>query len=96
MAIETKTNSNATRKKVRIKKIIERLKKAHPDAKLDLDFANPLELLIALILAAQARDDLVNRVTVRSFQEIPDGGRLCQRDAAEIGRTSPQNQLLSE
>jgi endonuclease III len=69
MAIETKKNSNATRKKVRIKKIIERLKKAHPDAKLDLDFTNPLELLVALILAAQARDDLVNRVTMDLFKK---------------------------
>jgi endonuclease III len=49
--------------KVRVGKIIEVLKRTHPDAKLDLDFANPLELLIALILAAQARDDLVNQVT---------------------------------
>jgi endonuclease-3 len=69
MASERKNKSNATRKKVRIKKIIERLKKAHPDAKLDLDFTNPLELLIALILAAQARDDLVNRVTADLFKK---------------------------
>jgi endonuclease III len=69
MAAATKTNSNAARKKARIKRIIERLEKAHPDAKLDLDFASPLELLIALILAAQARDDLVNRVTVDLFKK---------------------------
>jgi endonuclease III len=54
--------------KARIKKIIDRLEKIHPDAKLDLDFTNPLELLIALILAAQARDDLVNKVTVELFK----------------------------
>jgi endonuclease-3 len=54
--------------KARIKKIIDRLDKIHPDAKLDLDFTNPLELLIALILAAQARDDLVNKVTVEMFK----------------------------
>jgi endonuclease III len=69
MAAATKLNSNAARKKVRIKQIIKRLEKAHPDAKLDLDFTNPLELLIALILAAQARDDLVNRVTVDLFKK---------------------------
>ena len=68
MATETKANSSA-RKKVQVKKIIERLEKVHPDAKLDLDFTNPLELLIALILAAQARDDLVNRVTVDLFKK---------------------------
>ena len=47
--------------------IIEELNRAHPDAKLDLNFSNPLELLIALILAAQARDDLVNQVTAQIF-----------------------------
>ena len=54
--------------KARITKIIDQLEKIHPDAKLDLDFTNPLELLIALILAAQARDDLVNKVTVELFK----------------------------
>ena len=53
--------------KARVKKIISKLNRAHPDAKLDLDFSNPLELLIALILAAQARDDLVNQVTAQLF-----------------------------
>jgi endonuclease III len=60
--------SKIGRQKARVKKIIGRLEKAHPDAKLDLDFANPLELLIALILAAQARDDLVNKVTIELFK----------------------------
>ena len=58
----------ATNEKTDIKKLIARLEKVHPDAKLDLDFTNPLELLIALILAAQARDDLVNKVTVDLFK----------------------------
>jgi endonuclease-3 len=69
MAAAIKSDSNAARKKARIKQIMKRLDKAHPDAKLDLDFTNPLELLIALILAAQARDDLVNRVTVDLFKK---------------------------
>lgn len=63
-----KDNSVATNEKTDIKKLIARLEKVHPDAKLDLDFTNPLELLIALILAAQARDDLVNKVTVDLFK----------------------------
>lgn len=52
----------------RVKRILTRLEKIHPDAKLALDFTNPLELLIALILAAQARDDLVNKITVDLFR----------------------------
>jgi endonuclease-3 len=61
----------AANKKIDVKKLIARLEKAHADAKLDLDFTNPLELLIALILAAQARDDLVNKVTVALFKTNP-------------------------
>lgn len=54
-------------KRGRTRKIIAALKKTHPDAKLALDFSTPLELLVALILAAQARDDLVNTVTPALF-----------------------------
>jgi endonuclease-3 len=54
-------------KQKRVKKIIAVLKRTHPDAKLALDFSNPLELLVALILAAQARDTLVNEVTPALF-----------------------------
>lgn len=53
-----------------VTKILGELNRVHPDAKLDLDFSNSLELLIALILAAQARDDLVNQVTVRLFRKF--------------------------
>ncbi len=65
----------------RMIQILKRLEKAHPDAKLDLDFKNPLELLISLILAAQARDDLVNKITPQLFQT--------HRTAAEYAGTSP-------
>src|SRR5712672_2639014 len=56
-------------KRVRVRKIIALLKGAHPDAKLALDFSDPIELLVALILAAQARDDLVNLVTPELFRK---------------------------
>lgn len=56
-------------KQARVRKIIPVLKRTHPDATLALEFSNPLELLVALILAAQARDDLVNVVTVELFQK---------------------------
>jgi endonuclease-3 len=55
-------------KQARVRKIIAALKRTHPEAKLALDFTNPLELLVALILAAQARDDLVNLVTPDLFR----------------------------
>ncbi len=81
MATTRKPIAKAAAPSARIKKILTRLEKVHPDAKLDLDFTNPLELLIALILAAQARDDLVNKVTVDLFKT--------HRTAADYAAMSP-------
>ncbi len=67
MTAKSKPRSKPAPSPERVKKIIERLEKAHPDAKLALDYNNPLELLISLILAAQARDDLVNKITPQLF-----------------------------
>ena len=63
-----KSATSDTDPRDRLKKILPRLEKSHPDAKLDLDFTNPLELLISLILAAQARDDLVCKITPALFK----------------------------
>ena len=68
MATARKPKNNTAGFSAAVKTILSRLEKVHPDAKLDLDFTSPLELLIALILAAQARDELVNKVTVDLFK----------------------------
>lgn len=74
-----KPTETSAETKSRLKKILTRLEKAHPDARLDLDFTNPLELLIALIVAAQARDDLVCKITVGLFKK--------NRSAADYANT---------
>jgi len=74
--------------KANVKKVIDRLEKIHPDAKLDLDFTSPLQLLIALILAAQARDDLVNKVTVELFR-----GNRTAADYANLPLEKLQSQI---
>jgi len=48
--------------------VFERLKKAYPDARCALNFTNPLELLVATILAAQCTDVRVNQVTKDLFR----------------------------
>ena len=55
--------------KRRVRTIIARLKRAHPDARLALNFSSPFELLIALILAAQCTDEKVNEVTATLFRK---------------------------
>ncbi|MEN6384287.1 MAG: endonuclease III [Phycisphaerales bacterium] len=53
----------------RVKAIVPILKKTYPDAHTTLDHSNPLELLIATILAAQCTDARVNIVTKTLFKK---------------------------
>jgi endonuclease III len=46
-----------------------RLKVEYPDARTELDWSNPLELLVATILSAQTTDVQVNRVTESLFSK---------------------------
>jgi endonuclease III len=49
--------------------VIVRLKAEYPDARTELDWSNPLELLVATILSAQTTDVQVNRVTESLFSK---------------------------
>ncbi|HUK84051.1 MAG TPA: endonuclease III [Verrucomicrobiae bacterium] len=73
-------------KRARCKKLITALRRAHPDAKLALDFSSPLELLVALILAAQARDDLVNAVTAGLFKRYRTAQDWTRLHESEVNR----------
>lgn len=53
----------------RTKKIITLLHKEYPNPKIALNFSNPLELLIAVILSAQCTDIRVNIVTKDLFRK---------------------------
>ena len=56
-------------KRARIHPIIERLAAEYPDATIALRFANPLELLVSVMLSAQTTDVNVNRVTESLFRK---------------------------
>jgi endonuclease-3 len=49
--------------RARARKILGRLEKANPDWGPTLEFSDPLQLLVATILAAQAQDERINQVT---------------------------------
>jgi endonuclease-3 len=49
--------------------VIKILKEEYPNAKYYLSFLNPLQLMVAAILSAQCRDDVVNAVTAKLFQK---------------------------
>jgi endonuclease-3 len=53
----------------RAPEIVRGLSEAYPDAKVALNFTNPLECLVATILSAQCTDEKVNEVTAMLFQK---------------------------
>jgi len=60
---------NLAEKIQRTQKIISALKRAYPNAHCELNFENPLQLLIATILSAQCTDKRVNLVTAELFKK---------------------------
>ena len=71
-------------KRARARKIILALKKAYPDAKIALDFGNPLELLVATILSAQCTDERVNQVTPALFKKYVSARDYARAEAATL------------
>jgi endonuclease-3 len=68
----------------RTKKIIAGLRKVYPDAHCELNFSNPLELLIATMLSAQCTDQRVNRVTADLFKKYRTAADYANADLAEL------------
>jgi endonuclease-3 len=57
------------KKKKLFEKINKELKKLYPKAKIALNFSNPWELLVAVILSAQTTDKKVNEITEKLFKK---------------------------
>lgn len=68
----------------RLAKIIAGLKKTYPNAHCELNFQNPLELLIATILSAQCNDKQVNIVTESLFKKYRTAADYANADPAEF------------
>lgn len=65
-------------------KILSILKKTYPDAHCELDFSNPLELLVATILSAQCTDVRVNIVTKTLFKKYRKAEDYIKVAASEL------------
>ena len=53
------------------KAVLEELERLYPDAKPELNFRNPYETLVAVMLSAQCTDKQVNKVTPALFERYP-------------------------
>ena len=71
-------------KRARALEILARLRPVYPNPRVELDFENPFQLLVATILAAQCTDERVNQVTPALFRRYPDAYRLAAAELPEL------------
>lgn len=72
-------------RKERAALITEKMKQMYPDALCSLQYSDPLQLLIAVVLSAQCTDARVNKVTPALFERFPDLDAFCAAEVEEIG-----------
>lgn len=70
--------------KERYSKILEWFEANMPQAQSELNYHNPFELLVAVILSAQCTDKRVNMVTPSLFAAYPTAQAMAQASAADI------------
>src|SRR6476469_4952311 len=63
---------------------IEYFSEKFPEAETELNFENPFQLLIAVILSAQCTDKRVNLTTPALFQKYPDAFKLAEAHYEEL------------
>jgi endonuclease III len=75
---------NLENRKARARRIMAGLAAAYPDAHCELNYSNPLELLVATILSAQCSDRQVNIVTAELFQKYRTAADYARAPVAEL------------
>ncbi len=71
-------------KKERYQKVIEHFQQAMPIAETELEYTNPYELLVSVILSAQCTDKRVNIITPELFKRFPKPELMAEVDSAEV------------
>ncbi len=72
------------KKRERYEKIIAYFSKEMPVAETELDYTDPYELLVAVILSAQCTDKRVNLITPPFFQKYPEVSALAESSQDQI------------
>ena len=68
----------------RIGPVIRLLRERYPQPRTALEFHNPLQILVATILAAQCTDERVNRITPGLFRKYPTAAAFARADRTEL------------
>lgn len=72
--------------KERFKRCIEYFSKTMPVAESELDYSNPFELLVAVVLSAQCTDKRVNLTTPALFSAYPTAEAMAEATEEDIYR----------
>lgn len=70
--------------KTKAQVILKLLEQHYPAAHCTLDFADPLQLLVATVLSAQCTDERVNKVTPEIFKKYPAAADYAAAPLAEL------------
>ena len=84
------SKAQAIPRTIRATRLIERFREVYPTAHCELDFSNPLELLVATILSAQCTDKRVNIVTKDLFKRFRTA-----KDYADVPQEELENAIRS-
>ena len=77
MAVDSETRKNA-------RAIYRILTKTYPEVRCELDFKNPLQLLVAVVLSAQCTDKRVNAITPALFKKYKSAKDYAKAPLSEI------------
>lgn len=72
------------KKKERFEKVIEHFSLAMPAAETELEYSEPYELIVAVILSAQCTDKRVNMLTPAFFSKFPTVNSLAAADQDQV------------
>lgn len=65
-------------------KVIQYFQKEMPIAETELEYTNPYELLVAVILSAQCTDKRVNQITPDLLRRFPTPEKMAEAEADEV------------
>src|SRR5690606_34044126 len=71
-------------KKERYQAFVAYFSTHNPDAQTELNYRNPYELLVAVILSAQCTDKRINQVTPALFERFPEVESLAASNPDEV------------
>ena len=72
-------------KRARAKAVVAALARKMPEAKIELDYQDELQLLVAVMLSAQCTDKLVNTVTPALFARHPTAAHYARSTPEQLG-----------